>query len=501
MYEFKQNDEMTYIENKYVKENIFINKEKDADELPIYENIKNMLPVPVFEGHDDYIKCYNYAWKTAFSNIRKAADSKKLVSNYIDAAFNDSLFMWDSSFMLLFGKYADRIFNFQKTLDNFYALQHKDGFICREIYETTGCDKFSRFDPSATGPNIMPWCEWLYFKHYGDIERLKQVYFPLRAYHIWMRQNHTWRNGTYFSSGWGCGMDNLPRLKDGYCTEFSHGHMVWIDACFQQILSCEILIKINRILKIDDTSDLSEEISKLKNYLNTYAWDEKTKFYYDIWDNGTLNMVKHIGSYWALLSNVIPDKNREIFIAHLKNEKEFNRPNAVPTLSYDHPKYDKNGGYWCGAVWAPTNYMVLNGLTHQGYDDLATDIAKKYLKNVVTVFNKTGTLWENYSPEKAMQGIPAKDQFVGWTGIAPISVFFEYVLGITADATQNQIIWNITNTEKHGIKNYRFGKNHTVDLICLKRNTLDQEPVIKIKSDSQLRLIIKWNNNTKTIDI
>lgn len=501
MFDFKQNNEMTYIESKYVKENAFINKETDTEKLPLYEDIKDMLPIPVFEGHNDYIECYYYAWKIAFSNIRRAADGQKLVSNYIDAAFNDSLFMWDSSFMLMFGKYADRIFNFQKTLDNFYALQHKDGFICREIYETNGCDKFSRFDPSATGPNIMPLCEWLYFKHYGDKERLKLVYYPLRAYHIWLRQNHTWRDGTYFSSGWGCGMDNSPRLKPGYSAEFSHGHMVWIDACFQQILSCEILIKMNDILKIDDTSDLSEEISKLKKYLNIYAWDENTAYYYDIWDDGTLNKVKHIGSYWALLSDVIPHERLEPFISHLKNEKEFNRPNAVPTLSCDHPQYDKNGGYWCGAVWAPTNYMVLKGLTRQGYDELATDIAKKYLKNVVAVFNKTGTLWENYSPETEMPGAPAKDKFVGWTGLAPISVFFEYILGITADAEQNQIIWNITHTEEHGIKNYRFGKNHTVDLICLKRATSNEEPVLKIKSNSPLKIIVKWDNNKKTINI
>lgn len=501
MFEFKQNDAMTYIDNPYVNKNTFIGRQKDTSTPPTYEQIKNKLPIPVFDGHDDYIACYNYAWQTAFSNIGDVKDSEKLISHYIDAAFNGCLFMWDCSFMLMFGKYAARLFNFQKTLDNFYALQHRDGFICRTIYEKTGYDRFGRFDPSATGPNIMPWCEWLYYKNFGDKERLGRVYFPLRAYHMWLRNNHTWRDGTYFSSGWGCGMDNSPRLSEGYHDEFSHGHMVWIDACLQQVLSCDILIKMNGILNVDDVSDLIAERDRLKKYLNLNAWDKDTAFYYDVYRDNSLNMVKHIGAYWALLADVLPSENKDKFIDHLTNENEFNRPNSVPTLSYDHEKYDEKGGYWCGAVWAPTNYMVLSGLTQNGYDDLAHEIAEKYLKNVVGVFNNTGTLWENYSAENECQGVPARPNFVGWTGLAPISIFFEYVLGIKADSENNRIIWDINHTEKHGIKQYPFGNEHIVDLVCEARNSPTDEPVVNIKSNKPIDIVLKWNGNTKKVHI
>ena len=64
--------------------------------------------------------------------------------------------MWDSVFILMFEKYVDRIFKFQKTLDNMYSHQHRDGFICCEIEENTGREHFSRHDPSATGPEVMP---------------------------------------------------------------------------------------------------------------------------------------------------------------------------------------------------------------------------------------------------------------------------------------------------------------------------------------------------------
>jgi hypothetical protein len=36
--------------------------------------------------------------------------------------------MWDSAFILLFARYGSRAFDFQRTLDNFYAKQHPDGY-------------------------------------------------------------------------------------------------------------------------------------------------------------------------------------------------------------------------------------------------------------------------------------------------------------------------------------------------------------------------------------
>jgi hypothetical protein len=45
---------------------------------------------------------------------------------------------------------------------------------------------------------------------------------------------------------------------------------------------------------------------------------------------------------------------------HLQNPAEFWRPNVIPALAADEPGYTPHGEYWNGAVWAPTNYMVLS---------------------------------------------------------------------------------------------------------------------------------------------
>jgi len=241
---FKVNDNLFYVKNPQVNNNIFLKIEPQDSELPEYDKIADKLPRPIWDGHEDAIACYNKVWKIAFGNLRKANKEAGFVSNFIDTAFNGYLFMWDSSFILMFAKYGSGIFNFQKTLDNFYSHQHKDGFICREICEKQTGEQFARDDPASTGPNIMPWSEWEYFTSTGDIERLGNIFDPLCAYHKWLQLNRSWPNGGYWSCGLACGMDNQPRQPEGYDHKLSHGHMTWIDTCAQQLLSAKILIEM-----------------------------------------------------------------------------------------------------------------------------------------------------------------------------------------------------------------------------------------------------------------
>jgi hypothetical protein len=100
---------------------------------------------------------YN-AWRLAFANIARGSG---FIANFIDTAFNDCTFMWDSCFMMMFGRYGRGAFRFMGTLDNFYARQHADGFICREINTYDGRDMFTPLDPRSTGPNMMAWTEWV----------------------------------------------------------------------------------------------------------------------------------------------------------------------------------------------------------------------------------------------------------------------------------------------------------------------------------------------------
>ena len=493
---YSEKHKSVYLEDRYVGSNVFLHKEPEYAKIRPFEEIRDSLPKPVWEGHEDSVEAYYKAWSMAFANLNNPTKENGFVSPYIDAAFSGDIFMWDSCFMLMYGIYANDIFCFQKTLDNFYANQLSDGFISRQISEANGSGKFMRFDPISTGPNLLGWCEWEYYKRTGDRERLRQVYAPIRAYHRWLRRNRTWQNMTYWSSGWGSGMDNQPRLpvvedmNTLQAHRCSHGHMSWIDTNLQQILSCRVLLDMVHELGLEeDTKELLEEYDYLKGFVNEKMWSDSEGFYFDLYQDGSLAKAKTIGAYWALLADVVPQERLKQFLYPLQDKEKFNRPHRIPSLSADSEGYAEGGNYWCGGVWAPTNYMVLRGLSQYGENVLAIEIAKNHYENVLKVYQETGTFWENYAPEAADKGERSKPDFVGWTGLVPITVFIEYVLGIQFDVPNNTIHWYISNLERHGIENITF-RDKKISLLCEARQSVQESPVVTTKGCEDIQIIV-----------
>jgi hypothetical protein len=497
----------THLREPLVEENVFLDMPPEDVGPPSFEDAWELLPQPFWEGHEDAISCYRRAWELAFGNLRRPEPGSGFVASFIDTAFNDCLFMWDSAFILLFARHGRHAFDFQRTLDNLYASQHPDGFICREISTLDGRDRFERFDATSTGPNVTPWTEW---EHYGDTadrERLARVFPVLVAYHRWLRRHRTWRDGTYWTSGLGSGMDNQPRFPQRPAADAGwperltyHGHAVWIDMCLQQILSTELLFSMAEALgRSEEVADLREERDRLSATVNERLWNEESAFYHDELADGKLSRVRTIGAYWALLAGVVPRERMARFVGHLQDPESFGRPHRVPSLSADHPEYDPDGGYWLGGVWPPTNYMILRGLDRAGYNSLAHEISREDLDHVVKVYQDTGTLWENYAPERSAQGNRAKGDFVGWSGLAPIAGLLEYVMGVRADAPSGRLLWDVRLLESHGINNYPFGKDGVLDLSCAARSFAADEPEVKIKSTVPLELVIRWDGGEKTV--
>ena len=495
----------TYVRNPLVARNTFLASTPDAAALPTFDQARRLLPEPFWDGHASAIACAVKAWQLAFANLRRPEAASGFVARFIDPAFNDCIFMWDSCFMTLFGRYGARAFPFVRTLDNLYAKQHPDGFICREIGRALGDDRFARFDPSSTGPNVMAWAEWEHYRNFGDRARLARVFPVLRAYHQWLRAYRTWPDGSYWSTGWGCGMDNQPRLPTGtpYADpEHYHGRMTWVDATLQQILSARLLAQMGRTLGAEaEVADMREEVVRLGRFVNDRLWSDADRFYCDRLDDGALNHVKSVGGYWALLAGVVPAARLAPFVAHLENPRAFKRPHRVPSLSADHPGYDARGGYWKGAVWAPTTYMVLRGLTEVGRDALAHEIACNHLDNVVTVFEKTGTVHENYAPESAAPGTPSKPDFVGWTGLPPIAVLLEYVFGLRPDAAARRLLWDVRLTEAHGVRRYPLGNDVSIDLACAARRVPADPPRVEATASGPVELTVRWAGGARVLKI
>jgi len=495
----------TYVRNPLVARNAFLTSAPDAAATPTFDQAKSLLPEPFWDGHASAIACATKAWKLAFANLRRPAAASGFVARFIDPAFNDCIFLWDSCFMTLFGRYGARAFPFIRTLDNFYAKQHPDGFICREIGRALGDDRFPRFDPSSTGPNVLAWAEWEHYRNFGDRDRLARVFPVLRAYHQWLRAYRTWPDGSYWSTGWGCGMDNQPRVPGGMPygdPEHYHGRMTWADTTLQQILSARLLAQMGHALGAEaDVADMREEVARLGRFVNDRLWSEGDRFYCDRFSDGGLNRVKSVGGYWALLAGVVPPARVAPLVAHLDDPRAFKRPHRVPSLAADHAAYDARGGYWKGGVWAPTTYMVLRGLTEIGRDALAHDIGHNHLDNVVAVFDKTGTLHENYAPESAAPGMPAKPDFVGWTGLPPIAVLLEYVFGLRPDAPARRLLWDVRLLDAHGVRRYPLGPDISLDLSCAARRAATDPPRIEATASAPVQLDVRWSGGSRVLNV
>lgn len=98
-----------------------------------------------------YWKC----WEIAFRGIKQPQEGSPLVSNWLDEAFSDNLFQWDTIFMMMFARYGHDCFPAIQSLDNFYALQRESGYIGREFREAEWTTPPARPPQGADGSRCL----------------------------------------------------------------------------------------------------------------------------------------------------------------------------------------------------------------------------------------------------------------------------------------------------------------------------------------------------------
>ncbi len=491
---------------------------------PDLSNYKQYLPNPIWEGDKGLLDMYWFAWKLALEHYKSSEGHPGTVAPFLDEYFSDNFFQWDTAFMLQFGNYLFPRYNPIASFDNFYNLQHHTGKIWKEYSELNGEELWwlSKNDREINPP-LFAWAEWEAYKISGDKERLTRIFQANEQYLLWLEAGRK-ANGTnhrlYWNTPLGGGMDNIP-------VPWSHQHG-WVDMSAQMVLAYKSMAKISEVLGYSEKEKYFLEMAQnIAERINNYMWDEKQGIYFDIDQWGERMGIKHIGLFWPLLAGITSKDQEAKLIAHLKNPKEFNTDLPFPALSKDNPKFKPLGNYWRGGVWAPTNFMVIKGLQERAHEDEATEFSDRYLKGLSEVFRYTNTLWEAYAPMKSPPRIarkfgeldesqfgpivftPArvvmgvanvKRDFVGWTGIGPINLFLENLIGIRRDVSENKIFWRLGPLHRHGIENLPFGKGF-ISLVSEKR---ESESEYKISVDttklkSPIELYLEVSGNTEKI--
>ena len=332
------------VEQAEVLGRYFAKKRYTPSPLPRFELTRDQLPSPIYDANPLWVQTYWKAWELAFKNFYEPPPGSGFVSQFIDAAFSKNIFLWDSCFMTMFCNYAYPLVPGISTLDNFYAKQHEDGEISREIVRVTGVD-FDQWINSEQGSLISRWGwptfagglfnvkkgavvykgrpipqpppkltldaldhplpAWAELESYrvtGNKARLELVWEPLVHYYSALQKYLAQGNGLYVTD-W-ASMDNSPRncyLKDGG---------TGIDISSEMALFARQLSEIAATLgKQEEAAQYARQAEALTAIINQRMWDPKRGFYFDLTLEGKRAPVKTIAAYWTLLAKVAtPDQ-------------------------------------------------------------------------------------------------------------------------------------------------------------------------------------------------
>lgn len=520
----------------------FQKKEYTDTPLYTYKEAKEKLPVPVVDAKPLWKESYDYSVEILFRNMHKPAEGSGFVSNFVDAAFNADVFLWDTVFMTffcnLFHPYVPGIC----SLDNFYSKQFEDGEIPREMVRETGEDMplwanaynmplYSYFhkhyqfrglkyfrnlayedmykpdlgrkvekNPYLTLDNLnhplLAMAELVSYRFTGDVDRLKMVYEPLYRQYEGMKYHLQHISGLYITD-W-ASMDNSPRNK----------HLgMGVDITSEMVLFAKDLCEIMDILSANGDmrpefnerrAGLLKDMEEVTQAINKYMWNAEDGFYYDVDFSLKQAGIKTIAGFFPMLAGIADENQKACLIKQLNNKDTFNRVHRIPVLAADEEGFNPNGGYWSGSVWAPTNALVILALEQNGYHELAAEIGKNHLEVLAEVFCQTGTIWENYPADSVTSGDADNKDFVGWSGIGSILYLVEYGIGLQGN--KDGLFWDISELAKEGrlgCRNYWFGGRQGDFLAELRDGVMH----VSVKTEDTFPMEIHYQGKTYRFEV
>lgn len=163
-----------------------------------------------------------------------------------------------------------------------------------------------------------------------------------------------------------------------------------------------------------------------KAALNKYCWNEMGNWYVDY------NLAGHRQSTEFTAAGISPlffnlaSKGQALACEKTLMHQFLKGGGVVTTLKNSGQQWDAPNG------WAPLQWMAIKGLDNYGYKTSAREIAKRWIKLNVAVYNRTGKLMEKYNVEntslEAGGGEYEGQDGFGWTNgvlLKLISVYGE----------------------------------------------------------------------------
>lgn len=254
----------------------------------------------------------------------------------------------------------------------------------------------------------------------GDAKWLREKMYFLLTFLNNYASHHRHASGLYFwQTDKMIGVDNDP------CTYFrphqSSGSIYLNCLMYMELQAAAFLCER---LNLDEVAlHLRQDAAALKSAIHEHCWDERDGFFYSV-DLNLLSvdhtawlhsgyprhwstLIQRIGVWsgflalWAGIAT--PEQAERVVVEHYRNEKTFNAPYGVRSLSKLEKMYSirasGNPSSWLGPIWGVVNYMTFRGLVRYGFDDDARSLAEKTIRLFGRDLERFGALHEYYQPE------------------------------------------------------------------------------------------------------
>lgn len=420
----------------------------------------------------DFVEIYDRTWAWVAdcwtSGGAESGLDKLKIFHYPQKPVLDVMEQAFSSFFLV---YSNRIFPASNGLDALYALQEEDGAI-RATYDiATGKPLFTDDNPNGLMLPLFAWAEYNLYHKTANKKRVKDVMPALRKHYKWLESNYKAANGLYAAPVAASGLTNSPREGASYLIDFNAA----------MAMNALYISALGDILNDKDISfQFKRDYFSLKTRVNGKMWNAEDGFYYDLDVKENQVKVKTIGSYWLLLAEIPNEERAEKLVAKLKDPSCFGTENPFPTLSADHPDYDKKGNGFCGSVVTAFTFMVIKGLEKYNFYEFARDCAIRHLYFILDSMHAGAEhgehgeghqkdhkpiVWSAYQPQaegKAVwEGHPdwPYPHYLPFNGLASVTLMIENIVGLYASLPRKTVDWIIPNLEIMGIENLSLKRN------------------------------------------
>lgn len=315
---------------------------------------------------------------------------------------------WDLYFENLYLSYYGVSTYCFTNLKEFLNREQPDGYVNRSLIKQRDRQQFKPFLAqlavlgSKQNKNDYEWARGNYY------ERLKKYMVK------WFSYDGDHNGLPVWNSADAAGTDN-QWSRAGALSSFEIEGVDLASYLVRELQAMSVIAK--QLGEHADAKAFDDHAAQVSKLINAVFWDEKDGMYYDRNEKtGQLVKVKSATCFTPLFAGAATKERAQRMIdKHLHNPQEFWLAYPVASYAKTEPDYyqgSHNECNWRGPSWAPTNYMIFQGLQRYGYHDLARELATRLFEMAIV---KNPVLREYYNAETG-EGL-GQTNFWGFTAL------------------------------------------------------------------------------------